>query len=422
MYNYIRTKSIQFDRSSGYDSIKHVYKNDEKILCYVYPLIMTCVFLSNLLYTLRQQIPIPHGISSIILQGLPAVLILISIPIIIIRLNKIVVISVLCSCVVIALHFVFLRKVVPAFSNTLGTYITICLPLFIISQIISDEKEMYECLVKASYIIATINIVLLFFVFSGRISGYLNDTYSMGLGYAMLLPIMILIYETIEKHKVISAVCSFFIFVSVVSFGSRGPLICISIFMMGFISCYLNQKKKKIILYLLIAILIICILQFKSLLSWIETIIQSFGIKSRTLNLLQEETIYLSHRDDAIYSKLIDAIIENPFEIRGINADQIYTGYYAHNFILELLFEFGIPFGSIICIYIGCKTVESIKGIGKGMHGKLVFAFMCISIPEMLVSTTLWTNYGFWIWLSLSIKSIEYDNMTYDRQKSKYIL
>ena len=75
-------------------------------------------------------------------------------------------------------------------------------------------------------------------------------------------------------------------------------------------------------------------------------------------------------------------------------------GIYSHNFIIELLYEFGILLGVpfiIYIIYAIFKTVISKNNYYTNLLKILLFNFF----PLILWSATIWTSMFFWIWLLL---------------------
>ena len=128
------------------------------------------------------------------------------------------------------------------------------------------------------------------------------------------------------------------------------------------------------------------------------------NIYSRTLYLLLNEQTHDSGRN-IIYGAIINEIKHNPFQIRGIAGEYIITnGAYAHNFILELLCDFGVVVGGISIIWIFWHIIQTIFNNFIEKESEVSMIFMATSIPVMFVSGSIWTTTYFWLWIALVIK------------------
>ena len=101
---------------------------------------------------------------------------------------------------------------------------------------------------------------------------------------------------------------------------------------------------------------------------------------------------------------MISVIIENPFLVRGIASDRVWLNTYPHNLVLELLYQGGVilatPFILLIIFYV-FRTFYSTKN-EKNM---LRFIFFCASIPQLMVSSSLWLSYSFWVWMAICVEN-----------------
>ena len=132
----------------------------------------------------------------------------------------------------------------------------------------------------------------------------------------------------------------------------------------------------------------------------LSQISSKIGLNSRTLNLLLSNNINHDSGRRELWAIVLSEICVSPFSIRGINADYLLIGIYSHNFIIELLYEFGILLGVpfiIYIIYAIFKTVISKNNYYTNLLKILLFNFF----PLILWSATIWTSMFFWIWLLL---------------------
>lgn len=232
------------------------------------------------------------------------------------------------------------------------------------------------------------------------------DTYSMGISYSLLFYLSV--YSICIKNKNKKDYLKiFYLIVFIFRYGSRGAILAYLVLMFFYIlnNLYFNKKYK----YLFLSVITFVggyYLFFKtSFISLIFQKINKLGINSRTIELFQKKSIHLSGREE-IYKKVYNSILKDPFSIKGIFSDFFVTGIesYSHNIALELLYQFGIILGGFFLILIFILFVSSIFSKQESILDNLVFIFAVISIVHLMVSSTLWQNIDFWVWIGLYLK------------------
>lgn len=66
-----------------------------------------------------------------------------------------------------------------------------------------------------------------------------------------------------------------------------------------------------------------------------------------------------------------------------------------------MLYQFGIIIGGFLVIFIFILFIFSVFRKQKTTLDNLVFTFAVISIVHLMVSSTLWQNVDFWVWIGL---------------------
>lgn len=288
------------------------------------------------------------------------------------------------------------------FFQTVMSFVSTCFPCFVVISSINNYEILKDYLIKYSRIICSV-IVLLFIIQLFIIHNLNNQTeYLMGLGYSLTLPVLILILFKLKKKNYLDIILIAITILYIVLFASRGPLISIMIaFVYTPIRNAVNDRKK-LRLFLIITLLLFSAIFYKEIIILIVNCFQNIGFNSRTLEVISSDLFHDSGRTQ-IYNVLIKQIVENPITIRGINSEYLLTGGYAHNIFIELLYQFGIVFGFPICIFILVKSIKTFFS-AKSSKDIITLIFFLCSIPCLLVSSSLWINYSFWIWLALILK------------------
>ena len=152
---------------------------------------------------------------------------------------------------------------------------------------------------------------------------------------------------------------------SMILCGARGAVVSLVLYIvLRFFVFYPTYDRKKRILLLCILLLgtILIFVFSKPLLDLASKICEFLGVDSRFVSSLLEGSFFEGSGREKISDIIIHALIERPFGY-GLYGDRYVTGAYglsnstyAHNFVLEILCDFGvfgffILFGGLICFF-----------------------------------------------------------------------
>lgn len=233
-----------------------------------------------------------------------------------------------------------------------------------------------------------------------------TDTYSMGISYSLLFYLSV--YSICKKNKnKLDYLKIFYMIIFIFRYGSRGAILAYLTLIFFYIlnNLYFNRKYKYLFLGILVSVGGYYLVFKTSFISLIFQKINKLGINSRTIELFQTKGIYLSGRGE-IYQRVYNSILKEPFSVKGIFSDFFVTGIesYSHNIVLELLYQLGIILGGFFVILIFILFISSIFHKQKNILDNLIFTFAIISLVHLMVSSTLWQNVDFWVWIGLYLK------------------
>lgn len=304
-------------------------------------------------------------------------------------------------------HMIIFPDNNPVFIKTCISFVTTLYPCMLCLKSIGDYEYFFEKIVIYSKVALAINVLVFFVFMGGAFSGTVNMGYSMSFILPLNLVIASLLYKKQDK-KILNLCLIAFSVMSILIFGSRGSLVSIVICVLSFLILsdnQMNTKNRIAFLLLLTVIIVIALLFFKPIMSVAVSIFDKMGVSSRSLNMLLENDFFYNNGRNLIWNQISDRIRENPFAIRGINADQLLvTGYYqgsntSHNVILEMCYSFGIIFGPIICLLLLCKIIKCFHII-RNSHDVLKLVFLFSFFPICLWSGSLWES-AWWYWICL---------------------
>lgn len=289
-----------------------------------------------------------------------------------------------------------------------------CLPAFIYTLSLNNFKIFKNYTVLISYGIFGISLFLGFLL----ISKFRNiGSYSMTLSYYVLLPAIVYLGDVMNKFsliKFINFIISLFI---IISLGSRGAIMCIIVFFIMKLSKLKSRMTLKNILciYVLFCITIICLTSYKEIVYYLNELLLTFNIESRTLSLFLLDDVYLSGRNE-LFSPILHVISENFISGIGIGGDRlILDGIYVHNIFLEILVNYGVFIGGVAIVFLCLLIFRSLISNNFKKYDLVTF-WLSFGFIHLMVSGSYLTDMRFWIFIGLLInlnskcakRSIEY--------------
>lgn len=187
---------------------------------------------------------------------------------------------------------------------------------------------------------------------------------------------------------------------AVVLWGGRmAAVTAICMYIIAYLFSEKNRSWKKVIFVLCLGIIVILLyFNIGSILIWMNKVLSSLGIESRSiqllLNQLKSGKVYVTNRD-LIYSKCIEYIRMRKGLPGGFGVVLYLTDgqfYFAHNIILQLLVQFGF-LGTIILFFILMFKINAIKGRTSLLERKLIY-FLLVSFGMLsMTGASIWTHY-----------------------------
>jgi hypothetical protein len=255
----------------------------------------------------------------------------------------------------------------------------VSIPVFLSAASVRNIEILKDVLLKVSYIILIIGVILILYILTGKID---FTSYSMSLSYYLLLPTLVFIYQEKITYKFLSVLSLLII----LFLGSRGPFIFALFYyaVITLLSIKLNSFKSYLSIGFLFIILILIIsVDAINLLSFVENVL---GINSRTLNMLISGTIDSDSGRGDIAKIVIDNILNNNLWGYGIYGDRYFlNGTYAHNIFLEVWLDFGIILGTLVLLFL---IVFFTKMFLRSNDKKLFLLFFSLGFMPLLVSGT----------------------------------
>ncbi|MBQ3473970.1 O-antigen ligase family protein [Candidatus Saccharibacteria bacterium] len=264
------------------------------------------------------------------------------------------------------------------------------LSLLFIALSIKDYANLYDYFSRYSFVISIFSI---FIIFVDRGTFVYNMHYS----YIVLIALCFHTLNLFNDKKKIDFFYLLLDIVLILLFGSRGPILCYSFFLIMYV---LFGNQKGYLKALFITMITIVSFNVERVLSTISDITSLFGVRSRTISLLISNPQHVSGRD-IILQDTLALIKKNPVIGYGIAGEYKYLKDYPHNLFLDVIVHWGIVLGSLL---IAGMLYIIIKGLlySKDKTRLLVLIFISYGLVMLFFSGTYISFDGFYILMGLS--------------------
>lgn len=301
-----------------------------------------------------------------------------------------------------------------------GTYLIYFLVFGMTAMLLTmvdlDFKTVLVAVLKLSLL-----YIVVYFVFE-RNSFMASENYwsnQMGLAYGLLTPAIAgmvglwkrQIFEFDRMEKMLSWICMIAgIYIICIDCGTRGAMVSVAL-AIGLLFIEKETSYKKILLLLIMGLaVILVVVNLKAVLLFTYGLLLDRGIDVPALTKMvwmMERSIADNGRSE-VYTVALELIKENPVTGHGVGYfESKYYGAYAHNFILQLLCEFGM----IGTICVGIPIIGNfIKTFGgKKIHERenaLSILLFLVTIPMLMFSSSYWLLPSFWLYFWFVVKNV----------------
>lgn len=268
-----------------------------------------------------------------------------------------------------------------------GFFLTV-LPFYFAGVVfeLNDESErvMYYVSISALIILAA---YYLLYVQSGSYSGKTEiRTDMMGASYAALPFFLFILRKLFLKFNVLDLGISIAGFVFLLSLGTKGPIVCILVFIAGYMLFMNELSKTRISLFLIVLLLIYNI---DVIFEWLSNFLGKTGMSIRVVEYFM---LGEGMSDDAstvarltMGEQLLSEVTATG---NGVGSFVTKAGVYSHNIIYDMLFEYGFILGSVMLIVIFGLFGAGWKRSHTVSNKSFVLLLFCISIIHLMVSHT----------------------------------
>ena len=328
------------------------------------------------------------------------------------KLRKPVVYVFLLLIFLILLSYAFCSDISQAFGYYIPFVLTRVIPSIYLMNTLNDTLLRYMFLEIKKY-----RLIWLIYALAGSAwvpANYPNH-YSMTYGYNLLLPVCFSMYFFIKYKEIKWGIYGILFIGFMTLFGSRASLLCAIVF---FISAYIavqpqNAHTGKTVRMLILVFLgLIVIINFEQILGILQMLVPN----SRTLYLLSNNITFDSGRSE-IQDLYLSAIMANPFKFNGLFSDRVYYSKvvhsqfsitnYPHDFLIEILFQYGVPLGIAFLLLFSIKTIKTAHScLCENQNDDIIclfFALFVSGVVKLFFSASYLTSVEFYLFIGFLI-------------------
>lgn len=294
-------------------------------------------------------------------------------------------------------------KLTDVMNNPLYYVFLYSFPGYMFVRYISDYEQLKRIMSYFSVAVVVCSIVSFFIVLKNQET---QQQY-MVFAYNMLLHTTFLILMFFEKKNPIYLVIGIAGAVMIVLAGCRGAVVCLALSIVVYTMFRKTNSWKKLFFISLIATgIVLLVIYFENIISYMTNLAEKLDISSRTLDLLESGDI----ADDSGRGAIQEKIIEN-FNLvgHGLFGDRVLSESetYAHNFAIEIICHFGYLYGIPILITVFVLLLRGLFAKNASLRF-LIIVFMSAGIFKLFLSGSyLNLEPSFYVLLGLCVNSIK---------------
>lgn len=236
----------------------------------------------------------------------------------------------------------------------------------------------------------------------------------MGQAYYTLPCVMYLVYYAFEQRKLKYWLFALAGIVFVSSFGARGPVFIVLVFLAVQMFIKIVNSKSGVFKFFFIIGAFLCAYLILSgnlitkLAEFLSDKISDIGLSTRVFDYFLSGNLADGSGRFGISQKILEAIKAHPAFGYGLMGDRaiMANGGFAHNLFLELWCQFGVIFGTIIALAIVLIPVFSIKKQKDPSFSNFLLMLSCTVLIKLMGSSSFLLEPHLFLLLGISIPII----------------
>lgn len=270
-------------------------------------------------------------------------------------------------------------------------------PLYFLGKALEPERHL---LLLGRLSLLTVYLRFAYTVLTNGGTGSYLDGH-MSASYKLLPHVCLVVYCAIENRSVVYVLGSLLGAMLLLSFGTRGPMVLLVIFVLSFLLMIRKYRRPLRSRLMVLAGMGVAIVLFRGVLPWLKGWSSQLGMSTRIYDKLLDGSFFQSEGRAELRRLLWEASWSGPLWGYGMAGDRLLTGTYAHNLPVELLISYGPIFGTLLFGALIWLLVRAFRKCESRQGKTLVLLLTCTSLLKLFLSGT-YLNEG-WLFFLMGL-------------------
>ncbi len=298
------------------------------------------------------------------------------------------------------------------------------LPFYFLALMIDFHRDK-SALALISKMQLLMMVLFVFLSLLGKINSDVTGE-QMFRSYSILFPTMFLYYTYLKSRKIWDLLFFLLGGVMILMFGTRGPLVCLIIFLLTFL--FINYRHNAVMTINLLLVISVFYIFLRPIIIVLMILTRTVGLSTRIFEKFLEDEL-IDYEDSSgrneIHELLWEYIVNDQSGIGyGLGSDRLLGRKgteYAHNLVYEVWMDFGLYIGSfflILFIFFIAKTF--IKAYGSGSFNLFLMLLIC-SVGRLMLSSSYLQDFQLYFFIGYCVNILRSDNIEAENNNDQII-
>lgn len=306
-------------------------------------------------------------------------------------------------------NFIIFPSNQDALEQHLFQFAFVALPYFLYGIVLDINKFLKPLFyISLASITITLYYQLMYLQGGSRSSDIDTTHYNMFLSYNMLQHVLLVSWITLKEMKLWQLPFMILGILLLLSLGTRGPLLCLIVFITTYVLFFQQMKYKNTIRFMVVSLALVAITYLEQIALFFQALMIQYGMSTRIFDKYLNGEIEVSDARDYIKDTLYHELNCDTNGLGfGLCGSYKYVGTYPHNMFLEFWFSFGWVIGSLLLLLLFSLMIKSSIAC-RHNRNQLVFLLLlvCGSIIKLQMSGTFLDDALFFMLIGFCINTL----------------
>ena len=298
--------------------------------------------------------------------------------------------------------------------DTFSSFALQTIPFYFLALMIDYNRDKTAInIISKLQLIMTVLIVLLSLL---RLINYTMSKDEMGQSYSILFPTMFMYYTYSGSKKVVDLLFFLLGLAMILMFGTRGPLVCLILFLLVFL--FVNNRHNAVMTINLLLVLGVFYIFLRPIMIILMFFTRMIGLSTRIFEKFLEDEL-IDYENSSSRNEIHDILWNYISNDRGgigygFGSDRIvgYKNTYAHNLVYEVWMDFGLYIGSFLLILFVFFVLKAFKKVYGHDPFNLFLMLLIWSVGRLMLSSSYIQDISFYFFIGYCTNVLRSNNIS----------